>query len=73
LIGYAQAKDLARDGTIPFEEQFAGVDRILINLLRIMLNPSRFRIVLLVVDGGLVNKLALCIKEQSLASRGALI
>ena len=61
------------DGAILLKEQPARFDAILIDLLRVMLYPPGLRIVLLMLDGRLVNKLTAGIKEQSFRRGGALV
>jgi hypothetical protein len=73
LVRDAEAEDLLGDRAIPLKEQSARLEGILIDLLRVMLNPPGLRIVLLMLDRCLVNKLATGIKEQSFCRGGALV
>ena len=73
MVRDAEAEDFLGDAAILLKEQPARLDGILIDLLRVMLNPPGLRIVLLMLDGCLIDKLAAGIKEQSFRRGGALV
>jgi hypothetical protein len=73
LVRDAEAENFLGDGAVLLKQEPAGLDAILIDLLRVMLNPPGLGIMLLMLDGSLVDKLAAGIKEQSFCRGSALV